>query len=73
MKTPIYKIELYVVDINDTQSGIEYLKDAIENSINDGLVIFGKCQKKDAGEWHDDHKLNFTNKNLKEARRIFNL
>ena len=69
MKTPIHKIELYVVELHD-QHGIEDIKAVLENATDD-MLIFGKCEVKDAGEWHDDHKLNFSNKNLKEARRIF--
>lgn len=70
MKTPVHKIELYVVEPNDSY-GIEEVKLLIDYSLEDKLVIFGECKTVDAGEWHDDHKLNFSDKNLQEARKLF--
>jgi len=60
--TPIYKITLYVAEINNV-FGLEDIKTGIENALDDNLISFGKCETKDLGEWDDDNKWNFSNKN----------
>ena len=59
MKTPIHKIELYVIELNN-QYGVEEIKTVIENALDDYLVSYGKIETKDAGEWSDEHILNKT-------------
>ncbi len=64
MITPIHKIDLYITAIHDPHD-IEEIKNAIQNLLEDyGMVSFGKCEVKDAGEWHDEHKLNHVNTNV---------
>ena len=70
MKTPVHKIEVYIIEYIN-QYGIEDAKIVIENAFRDAGVFFGKVETREAGEWHDDHPLNFTdNDHLKTFKKL---
>ena len=54
----IHKITLFMYDINN-DSSLEDCKTEIENGVSNYFQLdFSKCESKEAGEWHDNHKLN---------------
>jgi len=60
----IHKITLFIYDVNN-DSSLEDCKTEIENGVSDYFQLnFGKCESKEAGEYHDNHKLNSTKTNV---------
>ena len=66
----LHKIEMYIVDIDGNYGSLE---DTIEH-INDRLELVElkpfKAQSIEF-DWHDDHKLNFTNRSYDDYRGFF--
>jgi len=56
MKTPIYRIVMYVTEVND-HWGLDAIKDRIEDCLNAG-VSFVETETRDGGEWDDNHPMN---------------
>lgn len=67
----LHKITLYLADLNN-DSTLNDAKIEIENGVSDYFTEwFGKCETKDIGEWHDNHKLNNTKINMdKEWKKL---
>jgi hypothetical protein len=59
----IHELEIYVYDINNDCS-LEDVKIELEQMHGEFTVDIGKCKTKQAGEWHDRHKLNSTRTNV---------
>jgi len=78
-KIPIYKIELYLIDVNEYNYSLEDIKETIEES-QDGVAISNMCLWGDCKKKHlklkdfDNSKWNKTSKEkecLREARKLF--
>ena len=65
MKTPLYKIEMYIAELGD-HYGIEDIKTQIDQELDDYLVEFGKIETVDIGEFSDEHPLNTGEKKASE-------
>ena len=65
-KTPIHKIELYVIEINNEGYGVDDIVIRIKNCLKNELVATGEISTKDTGEWSDEHILNQIHTDVKK-------
>jgi len=65
----VYKVEMYICDINDSYTGIEEIINDIENSNN---AVF-KCFNVETVnlDWHDDIDINHSDCDVKTYRKYF--
>lgn len=68
----VYKVEILVIDHDGI--GPEGIKDEFENTKYGNRCMYPDVmdiQEREIGEWHDDHPLNFADKQKEEYERLF--